>query len=173
MDSPGLNPDGLNLSDDDLARERTRVKSGTLRKLARIVLFSPDIPEEENKHWSILPVSNLKSTPIDLLPDVRMSDEARLERRKLVYKSSGGGAWESMIFCRVEEGEYPSHSPAASLKLVTFLNLTSIKLSSRTYISASYMSPAKDQQLASCFCQKCHFGILYFNLRCALTIVFI
>ncbi len=104
MDNPDLNTAGLDLGDEDMARERTRVKSGTLRKLARIVLFSPDIPHEEDKHWSIQPISNLKFSPIDLLPDVRLPDEAWLERRKLVYKSSGGGAWESMIFCRVEDG---------------------------------------------------------------------
>ncbi len=108
MSDPDLNTSGLTLSDDDAAKERGRVKTGTLRKLSMVVLFCSDIPDEEDKHWSILPISSLKDVPIDLLPDVRLSDKARVERRKLRYKSSGGGEWESMIFCRVEEGKKPA-----------------------------------------------------------------
>ncbi len=121
MCDPDLNTAGLDLSDDDAAKERGRVKTGTLRKLARVVLFSPDIPAEEDKHWSITPISNLKTTPIDLLADVRLSEEARLERRKLTYKGSGGGEWESMIFCRVEEGKTPAtgQSKVLIMSLVT------------------------------------------------------
>ncbi len=107
MSDPDLTTTGMSLSDDDMVKERARVKSGTLRKVARLVLFSPDIPVEEKGHWSIQPLQNIKNKPVDVVADVRLSNDARMERRLFKYKTPGGGQWDSMVFCRVEEGKSP------------------------------------------------------------------
>ncbi len=63
MDSPALNPAGLDLLDDDLALDLLvdiRGKLGVLWKLRHLVIFSLNIFMEEGKYKCIQPMSSIK-----------------------------------------------------------------------------------------------------------------
>ncbi len=98
-----LNPTGLALGDEEVQRERARVRGGILTKLAALVLFSPEKKKGEVSHWTVAPLSILKERPVDCLADLKLSDEARKELRVIKYKN--GDEWESAVFARIEDGE--------------------------------------------------------------------
>ncbi len=102
--SPTLPPgmDTLTLEEQHL--ERLRLRAGTLKKLSRVILFSPTKPFLDPSSFSVVPVEQLKELPPDVTAAARMSFSARTEVRLLEYRA-GLKNWRSSIFARLEERE--------------------------------------------------------------------
>ncbi len=100
-----LDTGGLQLSLDEVSKERARVRSGIMSKLARVVLFSMKVPdeEEEEDHFSVVPLAKFKSIPPDLTALQKIPQASRCQERVFRYKD--GGKWDSFLFARCEEGE--------------------------------------------------------------------
>ncbi len=87
------------------AREASRVKQGHLECLARLVLFSPGIPEGESSHWSVVSVGNLKWLPAGLNESTRLTDYDRTRLITFHYTCGPVEKWPSYVFARVENSE--------------------------------------------------------------------
>ncbi len=116
-----LDPSGLALAEDEVQRERARVRGGVLSKLAALVLFSPKKKEGEPSQWTVAPLSILQERPVDCLADLKLSDEARKEIRTLKYKN--GDVWDSAIFARIEQGKIPARSQWEPSEMQIFCQL--------------------------------------------------
>ncbi len=87
------------------AREASRVKQGHLECLARLVLFSPVIPDGETSHWSVVSVGDLKWLPPGLNEHTRLTDYDRTKLQTFLYTGGHVEKWNSYVFARVENSE--------------------------------------------------------------------
>ena len=87
------------------AREASRVKQGHLECLARLVLFSPVIPEGETSHWSVVSVGNLKWLPPGINEHTRLTDYDRTKLISFAYTCGPVETWKSYVFTRVENSK--------------------------------------------------------------------
>ncbi len=104
--SPLLPPDDgamVLLTSEEQMQERSRLRSGSLKKLSRLILFSPDKPYLDPSCFSIVAVESLKELPVDVTADKRMSFSARAEVRQVEYSGGGVKSWKSAVFARLEE----------------------------------------------------------------------
>ena len=93
---------------DARAKERNRVKSGTMNGLGRLLLYrdkpqkpSGD-PEGEPTHWSQVPMKNLEHVPPGIEAGLRLTKAMRKSR--VLLKEKGRIPMKAFVFCRVEEG---------------------------------------------------------------------
>ena len=86
------------------AREIARVKAGHLQSLARLVLFTPELPEGETNHFSVVAVNDIKWVPPGISTKVKLSDLDRCQLRTFQYTDGVTPDCKSCVFARVEGG---------------------------------------------------------------------
>ncbi len=91
------------------AKERSRVKSGTMNGLGRLVLYKDTAekvegdPDAEPTHWSQVPVKTLEVVPPGVEAGMRLSKTLRKTRSLL--KAKNQAPFKAFVFARVEAGE--------------------------------------------------------------------
>ncbi len=93
------------LTMEEHAKERSRLRSGCLKKMSRLILFSPNKPYLDPSCFSVVAVEQLRNIPDDVTSSKRMSFSTRAEVRRLEYTGTGIKHWNSAIFARLEERE--------------------------------------------------------------------
>ncbi len=88
------------------AREAARVKAGHLSALSRLVLFTPELPEGESNHFSVVAVSDVRQIPSSVSAMTKLSDLDRCVLHMFEYTDGKTAACKSCVFARVEESKY-------------------------------------------------------------------
>ncbi len=92
------------------AKERNRVKSGTMNGLGRLLLYRDKAqkpsgdPDGEATHWSQVPLKSLEHVPPGIEAGLRLSKAMRKSR--VLLKEKGYAPIKAFVFCRVEEGKF-------------------------------------------------------------------
>ncbi len=103
MLSPQLPPGVASLTSEEHLRERARLRAGCLKKLSRLILWSPNRPYLDPSSFSVVAMQQLKNVPEDITAENRLSFKARTEIRHLEYSGTGIKIWKSAVFARCEE----------------------------------------------------------------------
>ncbi len=93
-------------SEAHLNREAARVKAGHLTYLARLVLFTPELPDGETNHFSVVALNDIQFVPSGIAADVKLSDLDRCQLRVFKYTNGRTPDCKSCVFARVEESKY-------------------------------------------------------------------
>ncbi len=89
--------------DDKEAEIRANMRLGKLDSVGRLILYSDTRASNEQSHWEVVDVSDLKKLPSYVSKDRQMTKDERTTRQKLLYTS--GVEHSSRIFARVSGGE--------------------------------------------------------------------
>ncbi len=155
LDTGGLQE----LSLDEVAKERARVRGGIMSKLGRVVLFSLKIPddEEEEDHFSVVPLAKFKAIPPDLTALQKIPQASRCQERVFRYKD--GGKWDSFLFARCEEGEYCNFRKLAANQKKTITLLLEVNVCPFFFLLCRKLSesfPQATTQVAIFCCKEMH-----------------
>ncbi len=95
---------------DARAKERNRVKSGSMNGLGRLLIYRDKAqkpegrPDDEATHWSQVNMKPLEHVPPGVEAGLRMTKAMRKSR--VLLKEKGFVPMKAFVFCRVEEGSY-------------------------------------------------------------------
>ncbi len=90
-------------------KERSRVKSGSMNGLARLILYRDKAqgdeadPAAEPSHWSQVALKTLEYVPPGIEAGIRLSKVLR--RSRVMLKEKGRTPIRAFVFARVEEGK--------------------------------------------------------------------
>ena len=104
--SPDVPPGEAVYTSEEHLVERARLRAGQLKKLSRLILFSPHKPYLDPSNFSVVALEQIKNLPPDINADSRMSFSARTQLRDFEYVGTGIKVWRSMVFARLEEREF-------------------------------------------------------------------
>ncbi len=99
---------------DARAKERTRVKSGIMNGLGRLLLYRDKAEKVEGNstveatHWSQVPLRSLEYVPPGVEAGVRLTKNMRKSRA--LFKAKQQAPFKAFVFARIEEGKKKNHS---------------------------------------------------------------
>ncbi len=89
--------------EDKEAEIRANMRLGKLDSVGRVILYSDTRASDDQSHWEVVDVADLKRLPSYVNKDRRMTNDERTTRQKLLYLS--GAEHSSRIFARVSGGK--------------------------------------------------------------------
>ncbi len=99
-----LDPTGLQGTADEAQAERARIRTGSLKGLGRLLLFSSVKSALDPDNFSHVAIAELEEAPLDVIAERRMNFGQRFQERVIRYRRGPLKKWDSCIFGRAETG---------------------------------------------------------------------